>query len=83
MTVLWECVIWENLPASREELKTEDESQTTLRVKFSHFFIQESGRAGDSVPFAAFSFSCMLVAKCLESPWLNDPSFRRVLFITL
>ena len=32
--VLWECVIWGNTPASREELKTEDESQTTLRVKF-------------------------------------------------
>ena len=40
-------------------------------------------RAGDSVPFAAFSFlsafSYMFVAKHFESIWLNDPSIRHIL----
>ena len=35
---IWEFSIYETTPASKEELKRKDQGQTTLRVKFLHFF---------------------------------------------
>lgn len=34
---VWEFIIWETTPNSKEELKRKDKGQTTLRVKFSFF----------------------------------------------